>query len=186
LKARREPLREALRRFLELGPAGLQAYTKADRPEDYLEARYFTPATERAAAWREHGEAITAAWVAEHPGTRPWGWWQYAATAPRSCVEGVRHVWPVGSGDWVWRKEFGLPGRPQARKPGAEPARIVFEAQAAYLQRLGLLAPGEAERLTADDFEPEIVAIPELGARPTPQPAPALASRNGAPTRPTA
>jgi len=37
----------------------------------------------------------------------------------------------------------------------------VFEAQATYLERLGLLQPGERERIPAEGFEPEIVA-PEL------------------------
>ena len=30
-----------------------------------------------------------------------------------------------------------------------------FESQAAYLERLSLLAPGEARRLRAEDFQPE-------------------------------
>jgi len=83
LKDRREPLSEALHRYLELGPVGLQVYTKAARPNGYLEARYFTRAAERAAAWREHGEAITAAWAElrlEAPLT-PMG--QYLAAARR-------------------------------------------------------------------------------------------------------
>lgn len=25
--------------------------------------------------WSRHGAAITAAWIAERPGTRPWAWW---------------------------------------------------------------------------------------------------------------
>jgi hypothetical protein len=31
--------------------------------------------------WREHGAAILASWVREHPGTRPSLWWKYDAPA---------------------------------------------------------------------------------------------------------
>jgi hypothetical protein len=34
-------------------------------------------------AWREHGEAITDAWIAARPGSRPAGWWRYSAPEPR-------------------------------------------------------------------------------------------------------
>jgi hypothetical protein len=37
----------------------------------------------------------------------------------------------------------------------------IFESQAAYLQRNNLLLPGERERLTEADFEPETVEAPE-------------------------
>ena len=32
----------------------------------------------------------------------------------------------------------------------------LFEAQASYLERLGLLLPGERRRLAKSDFEPEL------------------------------
>ena len=184
LKDRREALSPALRVYLEVGLGGLQAIQKASRPAGYEAATYFAHSSDRAAAWQEYGEEITAAWAAEHAGTRPWGWWQFVATEPRACLEGDEFVWKPPLGDWVWKKDFGLPGRPQVRRPGAEPARLLFESQAVYLQRLNLLVPGEAERLTDEDPEPEIVEIPVLpelellGARPAP--APALASTNGA------
>src|SRR5258706_7384205 len=192
LRDRREPLSPAMRVDLELGLGGVHALAKASRPEGYQAAVWFTRAADRAVAWQEYGDEITADWVIEHAGTRPWGWWQYVATEPRTCLEGAQYVWRLGSGDWVWQQEFGLPGRPQVRRPGAQPARLLFESQATYLQRLNLLAPGEAEELSPVDLEPEIVEIAELAAlellsmRSTPHPSPPLASANGAPKRPRA
>ena len=180
LKDRREPLSPAMRAYLELGLGALQAFAKAARPAGYESAVYFSHSSDRAAVWQEYGQEITAVWAAEHAGTRPWGWWQFVATAPRACLEGAEYVYrgpKPGDGAWIWKQEFGLPGRPQLRRPGAPPARMVFESQASYLQRLGLLLPGEAERLTPEDFEPEVVAIPEepLLARLVPHPVPAPA-----------
>jgi hypothetical protein len=185
LRDRREPLSPAMRAYLELGLGGLQASVKASRPDGYEAAVYFTTAADRAKCWEQHGEEVTAAWIAAHPGTRPWGWWQFVAQGPRACLEGAEFVWKPGLGDWVWKQELGLPGRPQARRPGASPARLLFESQATYLRRLSLLVSGEAELISPADFEPEIVAIPALtemeriSARPASRPAP-LASTNGA------
>jgi hypothetical protein len=36
-----------------------------------------------AAVWADHGDAIVAEHVAEHPGSRPHRWWQYSAPEPR-------------------------------------------------------------------------------------------------------
>ncbi len=44
----------------------------------------------------------------------------------------------------------GLPIYPE------NPAR--FESQASFLQHLNLLLPGESERLTEADFEPEVIS----------------------------
>ena len=181
LKDRRQPLSPAVVAYLEVGLGALLAMPKRSRPDDWQETLFFRTTGDLAAAWEDYGEEITAAWAAEHAGTRPWGWWMFAGTAPRACVEGAEYVWKPGVGDWVWKQEFGLPGRPQARKPGAPPARLVFESQAGYLQRLTLLAPDEAQQLGPEDFEPEIVEIPELpdalfGPRPVP---PRAVSMNG-------
>jgi len=190
LKDRREPLSAATRAYLELGLGGVMAMQP--RPPGYEDAVFFNGRHALPATWRERGEEITAAWAAEHPGERPWGWWQFDATEPRACLEGAEFVHRgknPGDGDWIWKQEFGLPGRPQVRRPGAKPARMMFESQAAHLRRRELLLPGELEQVTAEDFEPEVVEIPELAElefvarRPT---APALASTNGKPRRPAA
>lgn len=64
--------------------------------------------------------------------------------ASGSCVNGV----PVG------RDYIGLGPKVVLLDPNDPP---LFEAQAAYLDRHGLLLPGERERLTDEDFKPEAV-----------------------------
>ena len=34
-------------------------------------------------AWADLGSDIMARWIVEHPGTRPWAWWQFDAPEPR-------------------------------------------------------------------------------------------------------
>jgi hypothetical protein len=192
IKARREPLSPALRAYLELGLGGVMAARRRMPLEGYAEAVYFSHERERAAAWQEYGDEITADWVAAHPGERPWGWWQHVAPGPRLCLEGAKYVYrgaKPGDGNWIWQEDFGLPGRPQARRPGAAPARMLFESQATFLQRHDLLMPGEAERLTAEALAPEIVSIPEIpefGRLNSLAPSePARASTNGAGSTPS-
>ena len=109
-----------------------------------------------------------AVWVQDHPGTRPSCWWRFSAPAHRERVGGTgdpafehlayvpryRLGIPV---DWMdrWAAEYYEKGI--AFDP-SEPPR--FEAQATYLQRLGLLLPGERRRLTPADFEPERLVDP--------------------------
>jgi len=38
-------------------------------------------------AWREYGDEILAAWVIDHPGTRPDGWWQFDSPENRQDHE---------------------------------------------------------------------------------------------------
>ena len=46
--------------------------------------------------------------------------------------------------------------------PGVDPDNPpIYESEAAYLQHHALFAPGERERLTPDDFEPETIPLPE-------------------------
>ncbi len=49
----------------------------------------FTDEEARCAAWRDHGERLLAAWVAEPgcAGRRPWAWWRYEAPESRNPAE---------------------------------------------------------------------------------------------------
>ncbi len=134
--------------------------------------------------WRVLGLEIVESWSEEHPGTRPSCWWSWSApagqTRQRLGGTGTPKHEVLG---YAPRYEFGIPvlwterwevefynGRAQdvhghpigtsyhsgdfagvALSPDAPP---IFEAQAAYLQRLNLLLPGEKRRLSAADFEP--------------------------------
>jgi hypothetical protein len=123
-----------------------------------------------AAGWREHGAEVLARWIARRPGTRPSCWWKL--DAPRisrefieRCPEWGEQVLAechvprlrvAGDGERIERNpyvECGFPTSWWTRVNAGDPPR--FESQAAYLRRLKLLAPGEAQRLKAADFEPE-------------------------------
>jgi hypothetical protein len=151
---RRGRLSPGLRTYLELGPSGLREAHRRAPIEGYAEAMWFTRPEERAAAWREHGAEILMAWVRERPGTRPCAWWQYDATEVRRCVAGAELLVPLI--EWVWRENFGVPPFLQCRPRGYVGLPTV-EAQAIYLERLGLLGADERATLGADAFAPEPV-----------------------------
>ncbi len=128
--------------------------------------------------WRMHGAEIVADWIAAHPGTRPLCWWEY--DAPRH--EGLRYtpelrIQVAGSGiPEPLRSEnvkleafdivYGIPTCWDEVDFDISPP--AFEAEAVYLRRHGLLAPGELRRLKPADFEPEVlhrVIYTHLGTR---------------------
>ena len=86
--------------------------------------------------WAEYGDAIVAEWISHSPGSRPWAWWKYTAPEPRRRLGGtgmaVSEKYPGVAPLWA----YGLP-------IGWECGAPIFETQAAYLKRLGLLLPGE-------------------------------------------
>ncbi|MET3839036.1 hypothetical protein [Bradyrhizobium sp. OAE829] len=131
------------------------------------------------ALWEAYREEVLAAWIADHPGTRPNLWWRF--DAPRSAPEalGLTSEWPDKLEEP--RRQLGGSSQPlyqtSAYAPrfwrgiptdwpwvGADKFNLgtpidwsdppKFESEAAYLDRHGLLSPAERRRLTADDFEP--------------------------------
>jgi hypothetical protein len=98
--------------------------------------------------WRAFADELLEAWVAERPGTRPWGWWRLEAPEPRQVLAGVEFLLP-GVGEWAWRGRDGLP----VCRPGAGP--ITVESEASYLRRLKLLLDDEETALTEAAFAPE-------------------------------
>jgi hypothetical protein len=143
VKARRELLGQAMRTYLEQG----QLIASHRHLDDYAGVKFFTAESERKAAWHRHSGEILTAWVAVYPGSRPWGWWRYDAPGPRTCVEGVDYMDTNLPESISWRANFGRPTCPLDRPAGAATTRIVFESEAAFLNRHGLLLPGEAMRL---------------------------------------
>jgi hypothetical protein len=118
--------------------------------------------------WREHRAAVLAWWVGEHPGTRPRWWWRHDAPGPRQRLGGIGTPRHERLAD-VARYEFGLPvgwitqrdiktyealGPPLGVPPIDLNDPPLFESEAAYLDRIGLLVAGERKRLSAADFEP--------------------------------
>jgi hypothetical protein len=122
------------------------------------------PMTPLDRVWAEHRDAVLARHVRHWPGTRPVRWWTYDAPGQRARLGGTGTAWnewaPCGPSF-----EYGVPAY-WCRQGGSFPAGAVpidprdpprFEAQATFLQRLGLLLPGEGKRLTEADFEPECI-----------------------------
>jgi hypothetical protein len=113
--------------------------------------------------WHEHAEAILAHHVKRRPGTRPARWWQFDAPEPRRRLGGTgtplhecsAYVAPFTYGipdGWRRHGDYFTEGMPIDPD---DPPR--FESEAKYLLRLGLLLPGERERLCPRDFWPELV-----------------------------
>jgi hypothetical protein len=138
--ARRAQLSDALVDFFEGG----------DDIRDMICVRYDLEQLE--ALWKQHGADILDVWIVEHPGTRPWAWWRWTASEPRRVLDGVERIVEYS---WIWREyRNGVPG---LRRGDPDRAACLVESQAAYLLRLGLLAPGEKSALTPADFAPEPV-----------------------------
>ena len=101
--------------------------------------------------WRAHREEILAGWIKRRRGTRPSCWWRFdAPQEPRLQVGGKGEPWPQSEFD-ERRFPMGWLAVDAADPP-------LLESDAAFLKRLGLLLPGEAQRLRAADYEP--VALP--------------------------
>jgi hypothetical protein len=106
--------------------------------------------------WESRRDELLRAWIIQHPGQRPWAWWLFDANDRRETADGTVHPF-----DRPERRE--LAERWHAKHPDQShlvkmfqlyygcPALIVgeglvrYETEAAYLARLGLLLPGEAE-----------------------------------------
>jgi hypothetical protein len=138
--------------------------------------------------WQDHGESIVEEHVTQWPGTRPARWWQYdAPRSPRGTYPGCfydgklpeprERLGGVGTPNYealcyVPSFSFGIPDgwidqsdvayygksgtfKGVAIDPDDPP---LFESEATYLKRHGLLLPGEAKRLTKANWEPEAIA----------------------------
>jgi hypothetical protein len=126
--------------------------------------------------WAQHGQWAVQEYVRQHPGRRPGAWWKFESPERRMRLGGIGsalfapdkvqyiHIrgnyhcgiplsWCSPSLVFVTREGLGIPDALpiDTRDPPT------FESQATYLQRLGLLLPGEAKRLKPADFDPEVV-----------------------------
>jgi len=95
--------------------------------------------------WPKVREAALKMWIESHPGTRPHFWWACDAPAdPRRLISGAGSPELPGRG-------FGIPFLWRGYSAADPP---IFESEGSYVQRHGLLEPGEAERA---DFRPEAI-----------------------------
>ena len=138
-------------------------------------------------AWQKVGERLSSDWIQRHAGTRCYCWWHYDAprmslgtwpgtfwdgklSAPRlrlggvgtPCHEGLafKPSFKFGLPDfWVfdtfvkWYPDKDVQVIDESDPP-------VFESQAAYLERHGLLSDDERECLPGDAFEP-VAYVPD-------------------------
>lgn len=117
-------------------------------------------------AWSECRSQLLPAWIRNHPGTRPWGWWRHEAPEHRRRVDGKPHpfeyrpriLYVANSGSTelqraAYRTAWGLP---TCFIPGFDDdlhadffrhgctgrESSIFEGEWELLQRHGLLIAG--------------------------------------------
>lgn len=114
-----------------------------------------------AAAWETLRDELLPAYIANHPGQRPWAWWQcgdapeklrrlitgYDAEADPISVPATRNYHYGRYWSYGW-EEFSDPP--------------IVETQAAYLERHGLLSEAEREALGPDFPREEAYCLKEL------------------------
>lgn len=146
------------------------------------------------AAWEAQRAAILAEWLARVPGTRPWAWWRLDAPEPRQRLGGTGDPFgdEVSFGVSVYwftprlrdalteTDEHGRPvkARPSYRRRGKvltierdmEPVPFdahdppVYESEAAFLRRHGLLSARETKVLRDEAFLPVALSVTKYGS----------------------
>jgi hypothetical protein len=111
-------------------------------------------ADDAAEAWESLREEILAAHIAEQPCTRPWAWWRFEEHDARLCVSPAprgpekadedEDDDPDGCGHYGVRSPFW----------GRAREELLFESQAHFLRRYGLLTKAERAYL---DRHPELL-----------------------------
>ena len=136
---------------------------------DYLQLDFPTVSSGAQEIWERTKAIVLPEWIRRHPGTRPPFWWHFdAPREPKGLFPGCYYDGRFairkrlgGIGRPIWEKlnyvpqfECGLPE--QWDEPSIDPDDPpVFESQATYLQRHGLLEREEMRKLKAVDFKPE-------------------------------
>ena len=118
-------------RQTELAPTML-AWLKDEAPAPV--DHYFMTDDDVRALWAAHGAAIVEEWAERAPGTRPSFWWQFDAP---------EHRQQLGGTGTATASCFVL-GIPADWTEDFDPA--LYESQAAFLKRHGLLLAGEGRR----------------------------------------
>ena len=123
--------------------------------------------------WKEHGQAVTEAWAAKHPGSRPSWWWLFPSPRYRERIGGsgfpksdfladvatflygIPECWITIRDVRIWPDLAG-----KEINPADPPA---FESEATFLKRNGLLLPGEDDRIKHRAWQPEKIHLEESG-----------------------
>jgi hypothetical protein len=132
---------------------GGQPGREEDGHDEYVSAYFFHMPGEPDLKdlWERWRGELLPAWIREHPGTRPWGWWRFDAPSHRLKVGGSGVLYPDGEqvagfalpGDGFWDED------PDPKNPP------LFESEAAFLKRHGLLDAAERSRVKPRAYNPE-------------------------------
>ena len=86
------------------------------------------------ALWFEHREQLLEEWIAEHPHSRPWAWWQFESSEPRRQIGGRGILMSQRYRNLNQLYERGMPLFDSVELD--DPPR--FESERNYLDRLGI------------------------------------------------
>jgi len=121
---------------------------------------YHRPQAMCRVAWRKMKDMVLEEWIQNAPGTRPQYFWLFSAPEPRRRLGGIGTPLSEAYPEEAATTIYGVPRRWCGREDilgqqidPSDPPK--YESQASYLKRLDLLLPGELERLTPEDFEPD-------------------------------
>lgn len=119
--------------------------------------------------WKIFGQRLTAEWIQDHPGTRPFGWWEHSSPGLRERVGGkgspefevlnIEEEYIYGVPD-AWVSALSIYCWPDLKEYAVDPEDPpAYESQASFLKKHNLLSNSEIERLSDKDFEPEKLNI---------------------------
>lgn len=119
--------------------------------------------------WTLSRKKILGLWISRHPGTRPYAWWCFDAPETRqrvggtgtpkheilkyepACVFGIPRY-------WITSQDIGILTRPGCKGKALDTSDPpLYESQAAYLERHGLLSDREKAILPEGAYDLEAV-----------------------------
>jgi hypothetical protein len=111
------------------------------------------PEADRLQAWSEMRNEIMQQWITDHPGSRPWSWWQFDCPPNqfRTRVYGKRHQFLDPSFDLSRETSFGRPRYfRECDIPDGGVLNIAtsFESESSFLRRSSLLTTAELKALS--------------------------------------
>jgi hypothetical protein len=141
---------------------------------DYWVLDFPTCSSEAEQIWLGAKEFVIPEWIKRHPGSRPPYWWHFDAprepkgrwpgcffdgrSAERKRVGGTGFTQWDNGGAIVPHFERGVPSYWVTESIDSDDPPI-FESEATYLKRHGLMTASELRRLRTKDFEPEILDL---------------------------
>lgn len=164
------------RAFLEDNPEGLDDFERGWVYFSLSMGMSPYPSADPKQLWEEYGDTFLPEFIQKNPGRRPVGWWLY--DAPRQPHGGTKCYWEGklveprrqlgGKGRTPWDAGLAIApsfeyGVPISWVHFDESAPPLFESQAAYLERHGLLTEKETEivKERSELMEPEVVTFRE-------------------------